>query len=65
MREKTITRVLEIRRILNEQFVQLLYVEPETEQDEKDLASLKGMLTGVRKALEEYAERLIRESKKS
>ncbi len=63
MKEETITKVLEVRRIINEQYVQLLYIEAETEQDEKDLATLKGMLSGARGVLEGYAERLIKEKK--
>ena len=61
MKEETIAKLLEIRRALNEQYVQLMYVEGETDQDEKDLTSLKGMLSGARGILEGYAERLIKE----
>ena len=63
MKEETRTKVLEVRRIINEQYVQLLYIEAETEQDENDLATLKGMLSGARGVLEGYAERLIKEKK--
>ena len=63
MKEETLTKVLEVRRVLNEQYVQLLYIEADTEQDEKDLATLKGMLSGARGVLEGYAERLIKEKK--
>ena len=63
MKEETITKVLEVRRAINEQYVQLLYIEAETEQDEKDLATLKGMISGARGVLEGYAERLIKESR--
>lgn len=65
MHEETISKVLEVRRVLNEQYVSLLYIEAETEQDEKDLNTLKGMLSGARGVLEGYAERLIKESKKN
>ena len=61
MKEETIAKLLEIRRVLNEQYVQLMYVEAETEQDDKDLSTLKGMLSGARGILEVYAERLIKE----
>lgn len=64
MKEETITKVLEVRRIINEQYVQLLYIEAETEQDEKDLTTLKGMLSGARGVLETYAERLIKSQQK-
>ncbi len=60
MKEDTITKVLEVRRNINEQVVQLMHIDAETEQDEKDLATLKGMLTGARGVLEGYAERLIK-----
>ena len=63
MKEETLTKVLEVRRAINEQYVQILYIEAETEQDEKDLATLKGMLSGARGVLEGYAERLIKESR--
>lgn len=62
-KEETISKVLEVRRVLNEQYVQLLYIEAETEQDEKDLTTLKGMLSGTRGVLEGYAERLIKENR--
>ena len=60
MKEDTITKVLEVRRNINEQVVQLMHIDAETEQDEKDIATLKGMLTGARGVLEGYAERLIK-----
>lgn len=60
MKEDTITKVLEVRRNINEQVVQLMHINAETEQDEKDLATLKGMLTGARGVLEGYAERLVK-----
>ena len=63
MKEETISKVLEVRRVLNEQYVSLLYIEAETEQDEKDLTTLKGMLSGARGVLEGYAERLIKENR--
>lgn len=63
MKEETISKILEVRRVLNEQYVQLLYIEAETEQDEKDLTTLKGMLSGARGVLEGYAERLIKENR--
>lgn len=65
MHEETINKVLEVRRVLNEQYVSILYIEAETEQDEKDLNTLKGMLSGARGVLEGYVERLIKESKKN
>ena len=65
MHEETISKVLEVRHVLNEQYVSLLYIEAETQQDEKDLNTLKGMLSGARGVLEGYAERLIKESKKN
>ena len=61
MNNETITKVLEIRRVLNEQYVSLLYVDTETDQDEKDINSLKGMLSGAVRLLEGYAERLIKQ----
>ena len=60
MNDETITKVLEVRRVLNEQYVSLLYIDTETEQDEKDITSLKGMLSGAVRLLEGYAERLIK-----
>lgn len=33
----TIQKVLEVRRVLNEQYVSLMFVDAENEQDEKDL----------------------------
>lgn len=63
MKEETISKVLEVRRVLNEQYVSLLYIEAETEQDEKDLTTLKGMLSGARGVLEGYTERLIKENR--
>jgi len=59
--EETVNRLLEIRRVINEQYVSLMYVEAESEQDEKDLTNLKGMLSGARGVLESFAERLIKE----
>lgn len=59
--EETVNRLLEIRRVINEQCVSLMYVEAESEQDEKDLTNLKGMLSGARGVLESFAERLIKE----
>jgi hypothetical protein len=59
-KEETIERILEIRRVLNEQYIALLYIEPETEQDTKDVATLKGMIQGSCGLLEGYAERLIK-----
>ena len=32
MNDETITKVLEVRRVLNEQYVSLLYIDTETEQ---------------------------------
>lgn len=61
MKEDTVNKILEIRRVINEQYVTLMYIDAESEQDEKDLATLKGMLSGVRGVLEGYAERLIKE----
>lgn len=63
MKEETLTKVLEVRRVLNEQYIQLLHIEAETEQDEKDLTNLKGMLSGARGVLEGYAERLIKKGR--
>lgn len=63
MKEETLTKVLEVRRVLNEQYIQLLHIEAETEQDEKDLTNLKGMLSGARGVLEGYAERLIKKNR--
>lgn len=60
MREETIAKLLEIRRVLNEQRVSLMYIEAEMEQDEKDLATLKGMISGAVGVLDAYAERLIK-----
>lgn len=37
-----------------------MYIEAETEQDEKDLATLKGMFSGAVGVLDTYAERLIK-----
>jgi len=59
-KKETIERILEIRRVLNEQYIALLYIEPETEQDTKDVATLKGMIQGSCGLLEGYAERLIK-----
>ncbi len=61
MKEDTVSKILEIRRVINEQYVTLMYIDAESEQDEKDLATLKGMLSGARGVLEGYAERLIKE----
>jgi len=61
MNEETITKVLEVRRVLNEQYIFLLYIDTETEQDEKDITTLKGMLSGAVRLLEGYAERLIKQ----
>lgn len=58
--ELTIQKVLEVRRALNEQYVSLMFVDAENEQDEKDLETLKGMLNGAVGILNNYAERLIR-----
>ena len=60
MKEKTIDKLLEVRRVINEQYVSLMYIDAETEQDEKDLTNLKGMLSGARGVLEGYAERMIK-----
>ncbi len=60
MNDETIAKVLEVRRVLNEQYVSLLYIDTETERDEKDITSLKGMLSGAVRLLEGYAERLIK-----
>jgi len=59
-KEETIERILEIRRVLNEQYIALLYIELETEQDTKEVATLKGMIQGSCGLLEGYAERLIK-----
>lgn len=64
MEKDTINQVLEVRRVLNEQYVSLLYIEADTEQDEKDLSTLKSMLTGAVGVLNGYAERLIKQSRK-
>lgn len=64
MENDTINKVLEVRRILNEQYVSLLYIEADAEQDEKDLSTLKSMLTGAVGVLNGYAERLIKQSRK-
>ena len=56
----TIQKVLEVRRVLNEQYVSLMFVDAETEQDEKDLETMKGMLNGAVGILNNYAERLIK-----
>lgn len=61
MKEDTVSKILEIRRVINEQYVTLMYIDAESEQDEKDLSTLKGMLSGARGVLEGYAERLIKE----
>lgn len=63
MQEDTIDKVLEVRRNLNEQYTALLYIEADTEQDEKDITNLKGMLNGAIKTLNGYAERLIKRSR--
>lgn len=60
MHEDTVSRLLEVRRVINEQRVSLMYIEAETEQDEKDLATLKGMFSGAVGVLDTYAERLIK-----
>lgn len=62
-KEETISKILEVRRVLNEQYVSLLYIEAETEQDEKDLTTLKSMLHGAVGVIEGYAERLIKENR--
>lgn len=59
-KEETIERILEIRRVLNEQYIALLYIEPETDLDIKDVVTLKGMIQGSCGLLEGYAERLIK-----
>ena len=64
MENDTINKVLEVRRIHNEQYVSLLYIEADAEQDEKDLSTLKSMLTGAVGVLNGYAERLIKQSRK-
>ena len=64
MEKDTINQVLEVRRVLNEQYVSLLYIEADAEQDEKDLSTLKSMLTGAVGVLNGYAERLIKRSRK-
>jgi hypothetical protein len=64
MENDTINKVLEVRRVLNEQYVSLLYIEADAEQDEKDLSTLKSMLTGAVGVLNGYAERLIKQSRK-
>lgn len=64
MEKDTINQVLEVRRVLNEQYVSLLYIEADAEQDEKDLSTLKSMLTGAVGVLNGYAERLIKQSRK-
>ena len=64
MKQDTIEKILEIRRVINEQYVSILYIDGETEQDEKDLTTLKGMLSGARGVLETYAERLIKSQQK-
>lgn len=64
MENDTINKVLEVRRVLNEQYVSLLYIEADAEQDEKDLSTLKSMLTGAVGVLNGYAERIIKQSRK-
>lgn len=56
----TIQKVLEVRRVLNEQYVSLMFVDAENERDEKDLETLKGVLNGAVGILNNYAERLIK-----
>ena len=36
MKEDTVSKILEIRRVINEQYVTLMYIDAESEQDEKD-----------------------------
>lgn len=62
-KEETIERILEIRRVINEQYISLLQLDILSTQDEKDIETLKGMLTGARGVLESFAERTIKSLK--
>ena len=59
-KQETIDKLLEVRRVLNEQYITLLYIDTDSDADDKDLTSLKAMLTGARGILEGFAERLIK-----
>ena len=64
MNEETISKILEVRRALNEQVISLLYVEVETEEDAKELETLKGQIRGAVGRAEQLAESLIKQSLK-
>ena len=62
-KQATLEKVLEIRRVINEQYISLLQLDTLSTQDEKDIETLKGMLTGARGVLESFAERTIKSIK--
>lgn len=60
MEDKELTILMEVRRNLNEQVVQLMFVDDE---EERDLANVKGLLNGAIRKLEGVIESRIKQGR--
>ena len=59
MEDKELTILMEVRRNLNEQVVQLMFVD----EEERDLANVKGLLNGAIRKLEGIIESRIKQGR--
>ena len=64
MKDELVSKLLTVSHNINSTVCELLWIEPENEEEEKELEKVNGLLRGAYNALNEMTERMIKEERK-
>ena len=63
MKDELVYKLLGVMHGINTNIVELLWIEPESEAEEKDLEKVKGLLHGAYNALNDMVEQVIKQNR--
>lgn len=64
MKDELVSKLLTVSHNINSTVCELLWIEPENEEEEKEPEKVRGLLRGAYNALNEMTERMIKEERK-